>query len=307
MTSLLWPGLAQYSGSMRDEDRAQIPFDAEPSNIESLHAADSSPENKPRKSAPESKLHGMADNVSESSANPFAVHGKGLARLNPLSAILIVALAAALIFGGAFAIGRYTTDPLTNTLTNARYKQLTSSIAETKKQIANNKQATKKLTAQRDDLREEAKKAADDAAANKKSYDQYMPANGVADQPVSIESLNLVTDDLMTWGADVYYNPQVTFRNTSGHIVYEASFRYDIIGSNGDTLEKDDSSYIGHVILYPGKTAVSKGSFKNKNYSGATVKLTGYYLTVYDANSGSSHQKTTEYQIDGKAPTAVIP
>ncbi|MBW3090161.1 hypothetical protein [Bifidobacterium miconisargentati] len=222
---------------------------------------------------------------------------------------IAVIVAAVLVFAGAFAVGRSTENPTKD----QAYLDVETKAAKIEEQVANNRKKTAELTTQRDDLREQAAKAEKQLENDKKAFGQYGGNTEVGAEPLTVESITLKPDTFYEeYGAQSglakYLYPEITVRNTSGHVIYDISLRMDIIGADGKVLKNDASAYVNYVVLYPGKTAVCEGMIEDEGFSGATLKPTGYYMSIPDTSGDGGSDKTTDSHEFGKdVKTVVIP
>lgn len=211
----------------------------------------------------------------------------------------------AVTFAATFAIGRATKDPTTD----QTYVALVEQTKKVESETAENRQKTKDLTEQRDDLRTQAVQQQKQLDETKKLYQQYA-AEVQTDKPgLIVES---ISPDIDPWytelggGFDLYYYPKITVRNNTGHVMYGAYVDYQIIGKDGTVLASDESAYASNVIVYPGKTVVVEDMLKDAGFSGATIKPTQYEATVSSSkNPDSTEGVKGQYTDDVK--TTVIP
>ena len=280
---------------MRDDAQGQVPFDggAAPKKTQSGKNGDARADGDA----------GIGPGNGDSSATKAI--GRGVAIRTIIAAVLV----AVVVFAAAFAVGRFTEDPTKS----QGYLVVEEQAAKVEEQVAENRKKTEELTEQRDDLRKQAAKAQKEVEDNKKIFGELGGNTAAGAEPLTIESISEKPDTFYQQygaasGADKYYYPQITVRNTSGHVVYSISLRMDIVGQDGTVLESDATAYVSNIVLYPGKTAVCEGTIQDTGFSGATLKPTGYYLTIPDTSgSGGSDGTTTESHEFGKdVKTAVI-
>ena len=279
---------------MRDDAQGQVPFDggAAPKKTQSEKSGDVRADGD----------IGIGPENDDSSATKAI--GRGIA----IRAIIVV-LVAVVVFAASFVVGRFTEDPTKS----QGYLVVEAQAAKVEEQVAENRKKTEELTDQRDDLRKQAAKVKKEVEDNKKIFGELGGNTAAGAEPLTIESIGERPDTFYQQygtasGADKYYYPQITVRNNSGHVVYSISLRIDIVGQDGTVLKSDASAYASNIVLYPGKTAVCEGTIQDTGFSGATLKPTGYYLTIPDTSgSGGSDGTTTESHEFGKdVKTAVI-
>lgn len=223
----------------------------------------------------------------------------------PIILIIGFIVIAAVVFAGAFAVGRVTKDPTTD----QSYKEVASQITKTENQVKANRSTTKELTKKRNELREDLAEEKKQAEADRKVFEQYGGDTQAGKPALIVESISPDVDPLYaaTGGSiDLYYYPEFTVRNNTGHVLLGAVIKYTIIGSNGNVLDGDGNAYVSNVVVYPGKTVVAEDMVKDAGFSGATIKPVGFNATIADSKNPDP-TKTIDAQYADDAKTVTIP
>ncbi|NMM97905.1 hypothetical protein [Bifidobacterium olomucense] len=223
-----------------------------------------------------------------------------------LGLVIAALVVAATTFAVTFAVGRVTKDPTTD----QTYLALAAKTKEVEANTAENRKETKRLTEQRDDLREQVAEQRKHAAEDKKLYRQYVGDAAAGKTAITVESISPDVDPFYTYiggeGLDKYYYPKFTVKNTSGHVIFNANVDYNVIGTDGKILVSDENAYVSNVVVYPGKTVVLEGMLKDAGFSGATIRPTSFSATVPDPKYDDA-TTTDKGQFGNDVKTVVIP
>ncbi|PJM79920.1 hypothetical protein [Bifidobacterium scaligerum] len=220
--------------------------------------------------------------------------------------VITALVVAAATFAVTFAVGRITKDPTTD----QTYLALAAKTKEVEANTAENRKEAKHLTEQRDDLREQVVEQRKQAAEDKKLYRQYVGDAVAGKTALTVNSISPDVDPFYTFiggeGLDKYYYPKITVKNTSGHVIFNASVDYNVVGTDGKVLVSDENAYVSNVVVYPGKTVVLEGMLKDAGFSGATIRPTSFSVTI--PNPKYDNSTTTEKgQFGNDVRTVVIP